>query len=163
MEKAYFPMFVDISEMKIIVVGGGTIATRRIKTLLQFASDITVIAPDVTDSLKLLETEGKIFLLHREYQEGDILEADMVLAATDDKELNQKIAQECRKKELESGKRILLSVASDRELCDFYFPSVIQQDDIVVGINSAGKDPGKVKRVRQRIEEFLHCPEHKKK
>ena len=67
MEKGYFPMFVDISEMKIIVVGGGTIATRRIKTLLQFASDITVIAPDVTDSLKLLETEGKIFLLHREY------------------------------------------------------------------------------------------------
>lgn len=152
MEKAYFPMFVDISEMKIIVVGGGMIATRRIKTLLQFASDITVIAPDVTDSLKLLETEGKICLLHREYQEGDILDADMVLAATDDKELNQKIAQECRKKEPESGKRILLSVASDRELCDFYFPSVIKQDDIVVGINSGGKDPGKVKRVREKIE-----------
>ena len=76
----------------------------------------------------------------------------MVLAATDDKELNQKIAQECRKKETESGKRILLSVASDRELCDFYFPSVIKQDDIVVGINSGGKDPGKVKRVREKIE-----------
>ena len=155
MEKAYFPMFVDISEMKIIVVGGGRIATRRIKTLLQFASDITVIAPDVTDSLKLLESEGQIHYIHREYHAGDILDADMVLAATDDKELNHGIAQECREKELESGRRILLSVASDRALCDFYFPSVIKQDDIVVGINSGGKDPGKVKRVREKIEKAI--------
>ena len=155
MEKAYFPMFVDISEMKIIVVGGGTIATRRIKTLLQFASGITVISPDVTDSLKLLESEGQIHHIRREYQAGDIHDADMVLAATDDKALNQSIAQECRTWEQESGRRILLSVASDRALCDFYFPSVVRQDDLVVGINSGGKDPGKVKRVREKIERVI--------
>lgn len=152
MEKAYFPMFVDISEMKIIVAGGGHIAERRIRTLLKFASDVTVIAPEVTESLKQLEMEGRIICLHREYQTGDIKDADLVLAATNDRSLNQKIAQECREAEQKSGRRILLSTASDRSLCDFYFPSVIMQDEIVIGINSGGKDPGKVKSVRERLE-----------
>ncbi len=153
--KSYFPMFVDISGMKIVVIGGGKIAARRIRTLLEFASDITVIAPLVTESVGQLEAEEKIHCIHREYQIGDIQGADMVLAATDDKLLNERIVQDCREAEQKSGRKILVSVASDRSLCDFYFPSVIRQDDIVIGINSGGKDPGKVKAIRKRLEKIL--------
>lgn len=153
--KSYFPMFVDISGMKIVVIGGGKIAARRIRTLLEFASDITVIAPSVNESVKQLEAEEKIFCIHRGYQTGDIQGADMVLAATDDKLLNERIVQDCREAERQSGRKILVSAASDKSLCDFYFPSVIMQDDIVVGINSGGKDPGKVKQVRERLEKVL--------
>ena len=121
MEKAYFPMFVDLSEKKIVIVGGGKIAARRAETLTLFASDITVIAP----------------------------------AATNNIELNHSIAGECRELERSGGRRILLSVADDRSLCDFYFPSVIQKDEIVIGINSGGSDPGKVKQFRKELEKKM--------
>lgn len=155
MEKSYFPMFVDISEMKIIVVGGGIIASRRIVTLVQFASDITVIAPERTDQIKELEKSGKVRCISRVYHEGDLADADMVLAATDNKDVNRKVAEDCRKNEARTGRKIILNAADDRSRCDFYFPSVIVRDEIVIGINSGGQDPGKVKRVRRRLQDEL--------
>jgi siroheme synthase-like protein len=91
----------------------------------------------------------------REYEKGDIAGADMVLAATDDRQLNHSIADECRVLEREKGRRILFNTADDKDLCDFYFPSVITRDDIVIGINSGGRSPGKVKQVREKLEEKL--------
>lgn len=155
MEKAYFPMFVDLSEKKIIIVGGGKIAARRAATLTRFASDITVIAPEFSEAMERLAAEEKIRCERRKYRAGDIKEADMVLAATDNRELNHRIAGECRDLERSGGRRILLSVADDRNLCDFYFPSVIQKEEIVIGINSGGSDPGKVKQFRKELEEKM--------
>ncbi|TCS78340.1 precorrin-2 dehydrogenase/sirohydrochlorin ferrochelatase family protein [Muricomes intestini] len=155
MEKSYFPMFVDISEKKIVVVGGGRIAARRVDTLTYFAGNITVIAPEVTRQLLELNEDGRIYCMIREYEKGDIAGADMVLAATDDRQLNHSIADECRVLEREKGRRILFNTADDKDLCDFYFPSVITRDDIVIGINSGGRSPGKVKQVREKLEEKL--------
>ncbi|MGC4019866.1 MAG: bifunctional precorrin-2 dehydrogenase/sirohydrochlorin ferrochelatase [Muricomes sp.] len=155
MEQSYFPMFVDISKMKIIVAGGGKIAARRVKTLTQFAGNITVIAPEIAETLKELETAGEIRCLHRAYQKEDIADAHMVLAATDDKELNHSIAAQCRDIEHRSGRKIWVNVADDKSLCDFYFPSVIRRDKIVVGINSGGDNPGNVKKLRERLEKEL--------
>ena len=155
MAKAYFPMFVDISEIKIIVVGGGNIASRRIAALVMFASDITVIAPEVTNQIKELEASGKVRCICRAYQEGDLADADMVLAATDNRDVNTKVAADCRENESMTGRKIVLNVADDRFQCDFYFPSVIVRDEIVIGINSGGQDPAKVKRVRRRLQDEL--------
>lgn len=155
MEKAYFPMFVDLSEKKIVIVGGGKIAARRAETLTLFASDITVIAPEFSETMEKLAAKEKLHCERRTYRPGDIKEADMVLAATNNIELNHSIAGECRELERSGGRRILLSVADDRSLCDFYFPSVIQKDEIVIGINSGGSDPGKVKQFRKELEKKM--------
>lgn len=152
MEKAYFPLFVDISDKKIVVVGGGQIASRRVKTLTSFAENITVIAPEISVMMGKLEQAGKILLKRREYRIGDIDKADIVLAATDKKELNYKIAMECRAIEQDNGRRILLNVVDDRRLCSFYFPAVVQREEIVIGINSGGNNPGKVKDLRKKLE-----------
>ena len=164
MERPYFPMFVDISGKKILVLGGGQIALRRIRTLLKFRADIRVIAPELCSGLKQLEEEGKIRVEHREYMEGDIPEedsqtdpfrkgngqrTDIVFAATDCREVNYRIWKECRK----AG--ILVNVADDRKLCDFYFPSVVMTEKVVIGINSGGSDPGTVKRTREQIEKIF--------
>lgn len=155
MEKKYFPMFIDISDKKIIVVGGGAVAARRVETLCHFAEDIIVIALKFTESLLRLAAAGKIRCLQKPYEEGDGSCADIVLAATDKKELNRHIWEECRKAELNEGRRILVNVADDKELCDFYFPAVVRENDIVIGINSGGSNPGKVKEVRRKIEKEL--------
>ncbi|KMZ55493.1 precorrin-2 dehydrogenase/sirohydrochlorin ferrochelatase family protein [Dorea sp. D27] len=152
MDKAYFPMFVDISDKEIVVVGGGSIAVRRVKTLLLFSDHITVIAPGLHESLLDLEARGRIACLHRAYREGDISKAHIVLAATDNKELNRSIGEECNVLGQAYGRKILFNTADDRTFCDFYFPAVVQSDDIVIGINSGGKNPAKVKEIRRRLE-----------
>lgn len=155
MDKLYFPMFVDLSEMKILVVGGGAIAARRVKTLVSFARDITVVAPKICEDIRVLEKAGHVRCLPRVYEDMDAKGAEMVLAVTDDRELNRRIAQVCRETEKESKRRILLSVADDRTLCDFYFPSVIQTEGVTIGINSGGASPGTVKRIREKLERLL--------
>lgn len=146
MEKAYFPMFVDISHKKIVVAGGGRIAARRVETLGLFASDITVVAPDIC--AKLRDMGEKICLVHRRFEARDIEDADIVLAAANDHELNESIVNLCRKK------GILVNTADDKERCDFYFPGIVQKGEITIGLNSGGKNPEKVKNVRKRIEEL---------
>lgn len=153
MDRPYFPMFIDLTDKKILVAGGGTIALRRIRTLLKFGADIRVIAPELCEELVQLEEEGKITAEHREYRADDIDGVQVVLAATDDHEVNRKIWEECRT----AG--ILVNVADDKSLCDFYFPSVVMTDEAVIGINSGGTDPSITKNIRRKIEKMFPSAE----
>ncbi len=155
MNTRYFPLFVDISGMKILVVGGGHVAARRIRTLLAFARDITVIAPEIHPDLQLLIREKKL-RLHQECYTPSALEgADLVLAATDRREVNEAVVRDCREREKKEHRRILVNTADHQAACDFYFPSVILEDEVIVALNSGGRDPGKVKQMRQDLEAYL--------
>ena len=130
MKKPYFPMFVDLSGRQVTVVGGGSVALRRSETLLYFGVDIKVIAPEIRSEFYRLDSEGKVVLCNREYQEGDAKGADLVIAASNCREVNRRVYEECQKA------HIPVNTADDRELCDFYFPSVVLAEDIVIGLNS---------------------------
>ena len=147
---AFFPLFVDISEKKIVVIGGGAIATRRVKTLLPFEPQIVVVAPEVTGELEELEKEEKITIFHREYQREDIYDAWMVLAATNDPELNNGIYSVAK------CLGALVNVASNQEKCDFHFPGVIRKDPYVIGINGSGKDHKGTAELRKQIEAVVN-------
>lgn len=149
MERPYFPMFVDLTGKKVLTVGGGRIALRRVKTLLRFGAVIRVIAPELCAELADLRDGGLICAECRKYRKGDAEGADLVLAASDSREANHAVYEECRER------RIPVNVADDRTLCDFYFPSVVMTDEVTVGINSGGTDPGKVKETRKIIEKVL--------
>ncbi len=144
-----FPMFVDIGGRKVLVVGGGTIASRRIGTLLQFDPAITVVALEGTEQITKWEEQGKIRLLRRAFQTEDLAGAEMVFAATNDRSLNEKIYRECRQQ------NIPVNISSDKELCDFHFPGVVIQEEITVGINASGKNHRKAKQARMAIEQCL--------
>lgn len=152
MGKSYFPLFTDISGKRILVVGGGSIATRRVNTLLPFEPFITVTAKKLTPRLELLKKEGKITCHQRGYIPEDLTDADMVLAATDDHELNRAIVKACKMLEKERDRPILVNAADDKNLCDFYFPSVIHKDDLVIAVSSGGEAPGRVKELRKKLE-----------
>lgn len=147
--KRYFPMFVDLSDKSIVVVGGGNIATRRVKTLLSFTRNVTVIAPRITVELSELGKTGQIQILNRPVKRSDFRQAYMVIAATNDRKLNDDIYRVCK----EEG--VYVNVSSDREKCDFYFPGVFMKDEVVVGITASGLDHKKAKRVREEIENAL--------
>lgn len=147
MERAYFPMFVDITGKKVIVVGGGQIALRRVRTLQKFGADIRVIAPELCGGFRELEDSGALKIERRAYRSGDVEGADMVIAATDSPAVNCQVHQECK------DQGIPVNTADDHRRCDFYFPSVVMTEEVVIGINSGGENPGKVKEVRREIEE----------
>lgn len=148
--RKYFPLFVDISDKKIVVVGGGNIAARRVRTLLYFTEDITVVSPEICEELRgLADGEKGIHIVERSWQKEDLEGAQIVLAATDRKEINAQIVRLCREQQ------ILVNTADDKSMCDFYFPSIVQKEDIVVGISSGGNSPAKVKETRLVIEEAL--------
>ncbi len=147
--KPYFPMFIDLSDKNIVVTGGGKIATRRVRTLLKFTRNITVVAPKVTQELMDLGKAGTITLHNRPVKRSDFAMAYMVIAATNDWKLNDEIHRVCR----EEG--IYVNVASDREACDFYFPGIYMRDEMVVGVTASGLDHAKAKRIREEIQKSL--------
>ena len=149
MERPYFPMFIDMTDKSVLVAGGGRIALRRVRTLLRFGAKIRVIAPRLCRELEDMEKDRMICIEQREYKPGDIKGAAFVLAATDSREVNRQIWGDCREK------GIPVNVSDNRELCDFYFPSVVMTEDAVIGISSGGEDPGRTKELRRRIEKTL--------
>lgn len=158
---SYFPMFIDIEGKHILVVGAGKIALRRVQTLLQFRARIKVIAKEIPKEQKeafhLLVSEGKIVLEEKAFEESDLTEAlFLVLAATNVKKLNHEICMLCRKR------KILANTATDRTDCDFYFPAVAVQEELIVGITGDGSDHRKVAETAARIRKVLEM-EHEEK
>ena len=147
--KPYFPMFIDLSDKNIVVVGGGNIATRRVKTLLSFTRNIRVIAPKVTMEMMELSKAGYVELLTRPVKRSDFAMAYMVIAATNDRKLNDEIHRICRQE------GIYVNVASDREQCDFYFPGIAKDGDTVVGITSGGGDHRLAAKISAVVRQIL--------
>ncbi len=126
---AYFPMFVELKDQNVWVIGGGNVAYRKVKKLLPYGAKITVIAPHLSDELEKMSEIIKITQNFR----LSMLESlenvpDMVIAATDDVELNDNISSLCREK------RIPVNVADDLEKCSFVFPALVKQGKLSAGI-----------------------------
>lgn len=151
--KPYFPIFIDVSEMKIVVVGGGKIAARRIETLLAFAENITVISPEISEEIKQAAKEKKLCWLPVPFQSREaqemICQSGMVLAATNDNACNEQIAALCREW------KIPVNVSHKKELCDFYFPAVAVRGNVVAGITASGLDHKQAKQARIKVEQAL--------
>lgn len=145
-----FPLFVDLHSWRILVVGGGKIARRRVETLLEFEpGHIEVVAVKAEPEFREWEKRPNVSFCERGYCPDDLEGCQMVLAATDDGKLNQKIGEECRKR------GILVNVASEKELCDFHFPGIAIKGPVTVGVNAAGADHKLARKTREEIQAFL--------
>ncbi|MCQ2507773.1 MAG: bifunctional precorrin-2 dehydrogenase/sirohydrochlorin ferrochelatase [Dorea sp.] len=148
-EPVFFPLFVDISKKNFLIIGGGKIALRRVQTLLGFTRNLTIVSPELQDDLELLvkkeNLDWKKDFYNKEYLDG----ADYVLAATNDPICNETVVADCKKR------RIPVNASHRKELCDFYFPSIVQEDHMVVGICGSGLDHRMVKETRIKIQDAL--------
>ena len=145
----WFPMFVDLSDKNVLVVGGGTIGGRRAAALARFCPNVEVVSPQVGEAVRREAEAGRVRVSLRPFERNDLEGRDLVLAATDDPALNAAIAEACR------GRHIPVNVSSDHALCDFYFPGVVVDGDISVGVTASGRDHRLAREVTQRIRESL--------
>ncbi|MGI6776955.1 MAG: precorrin-2 dehydrogenase/sirohydrochlorin ferrochelatase family protein [Acetivibrionales bacterium] len=146
---AVFPLFIDLSGKKCVVVGGGNVAERKIETLLRFNSRVIVISPETSKRINELDMEGRVSVIKDVYTKEYLDGAFLVIAATSDRVLNDRIHYDC------TERNIFVNVADNPEKCTFVFPSVVKRGNLVIGISTSGGYPLLSKKVREEIEQIL--------
>jgi len=146
----YFPLFTNMSGRKITFIGGGKIAERRIKILLNYNADITLVAPDITNELRQIVERGEIKYISRKYINTDILGAFLVIAVTDNRDVNHAVMQDAK------AAGILVIVADNKAECDCYFPAIAENGEYRAGIVSKNGNHAGLKELAQELRRFLN-------
>lgn len=145
----FFPIFFDIKNKPCLVVGGGEVATRKAGMLMQSGGLITVVAPELTRTLKELADAGKITHVAETFRPELLGEAVLVIAATNDRAANEQVSVAAKKL------RIPVNVVDNPDLCSFIMPSVIDRSPLVIAISSGGTSPVLARVVRAKLEAFI--------
>jgi precorrin-2 dehydrogenase/sirohydrochlorin ferrochelatase len=142
----YYPMMVDLTGRRCLVVGGGRVAERKVALLLDCGAAVEVVSPVTTPKLTALAAAGTIRLARRAVRPDDLTGAFLVFVATDDPAVNHSVAVQAR----EAGG--LVNVADAPDACTFQVPSAVRRGDLTIAISTGGGSPALAKRLRQRIE-----------
>ncbi len=145
-DQAFYPMFLNINGKRCVVVGGGKVALRKVRALLEHGASVEVISPDLCSELLELAERGRISTLRRCYQPGDLGKALIAIVATDDKDVNQQVAKEARRG------RVLVNVADDLVNSDFIIPSCTHRGEITIAVSTSGKSPALARKIRTRLD-----------
>jgi precorrin-2 dehydrogenase/sirohydrochlorin ferrochelatase len=148
-KRVYYPVFLDITDKRCLVVGGGKVAERKVTMLLQFNAHVVVVSPVMTKALLKLGEEGKIQYFQRTYAAKDLDNTALVFACTDNSAINNKIKKEAARK------NIPVNVADIPDACDFIVPSIIKKGGLTIAISTSGELPLLSKKLRQKIEEVV--------
>ncbi len=151
----FYPVYLNLRRKRVIVIGGGEVAERKVESLLGTAASVTVISPKVTSRLAGLARTKHIRVRKREYKRGDCMGAVLVLSATDDAKINRAVFREA------AAEGALVNTADQPELCDFIMPAVVRRGDIAIAISTGGTSPGLAAQLRRRIERIVG-PEYAK-
>ncbi len=146
---SYYPVFLDLKGKSCVVVGGGSVAERKVGMLLEHEASVTVISPVLIQGLQQLAEQGAIQVIPRKYRRGDLQEAFLAIAATDDAAVNAAIAEQGRKH------RTLINVVDDPKASDFIVPSIVRRGDITIAIATAGTSPALARKLRTNLEAAL--------
>jgi precorrin-2 dehydrogenase/sirohydrochlorin ferrochelatase len=145
----YYPIFLRLEGKRVLVVGGGMVAERKVRSLLEAGASVEVVARELSLGLKALIDESRIRFVAREFEPWQLDGISLLILATDDPGLNAKIA------EIASGKGIWVNVVNLPELCSFVVPSLLRRGDLMVAISTGGISPAFSKYLRKRLESCL--------
>jgi siroheme synthase-like protein len=144
-----YPVALDLTGRPCLVVGGGTIAERKVAGLVGAGARVTVVSPSLSPELMRLATDGRFTWWPRAYGGGDVAGFFLVMVATDDGAVNGAVAAEAR------ARGVLVNCADDPGRCDFILPSVLRRGLIMVAVSTGGASPIMARLVREEIEALL--------
>lgn len=143
---AYFPFFVELDGQEGLIVGGSTVAQRKIEKLLPYGPRLTVCAPDISPAIRAIPG---LSLVERAFTPELLEGRAFVIAATDDPELNHHISRLCRER------RVPVNVVDDRDYCSFLFPALVKRGGLSVGISTGGASPSAAIYWKKRIDALV--------
>lgn len=147
---ALLPIFLRLEGRPCAVVGGGRTAEAKIRSLLRAEAEVTVIAPKVTEQVRVWAREGKIRLVRRQFRYGDLDGMALVISATNSRDVNQLVLKAARRR------RIFCNAVDDPERCDFFYGAVARRGDLQIAISTAGASPSLAQRIRRELERRFH-------
>ena len=150
---SYYPINIRIADRLCLVIGGGPVALRKVKGLLQAGARVRVISPEVEPELQKLEESGKIEWMRRGYVEGDLRGGYLAFAVTDDRAVQALIMKEAEKS------AVLLNSADDPKGSDFHVPAHFRRGKMLITISTGGGSPALAKQIREQLEEEI-VPEY---
>ena len=149
----FYPVYLSIRGKKCLVIGGGNVAERKVKSLLECGAGVWVVSPLLTEELSKLKEQNQIHCLPREYSPEDLEGCFLVISATDDADTNKRVADDCL------ARNIPVNVVDEPDRCSFIVPSVMRRGDLCIAISTSGKSPLLARKIRERLEE-LFGPEY---
>src|SRR4030043_1247964 len=145
----YYPVNLNIKDKLCVVIGGGSVAERKVKNLLRCGGRVRVVSPDLTDLLSKWASQGKMDYTRSEYRASHLRGAFLVYAATSDRKVNAEIARDAAKR------RLLVNVVDSATESTFILPAVLRKREISIAVSTNGLSPAKSVRIRDRIKELI--------
>ncbi len=147
---AYFPMFVDLNDEDCLIVGGGIVALRKVKVLLDFGARVHLVAKTISEEIREIEkSTDRLFLEERAFDPEEARGYKLVVVATNDNDLNERISNICK------FRSIPVNVVDDKEKCSFIFPSYLKSGDVVGAFSSGGKSPYLTQYLRDKMKDSI--------
>lgn len=171
---SYFPFMIELNNERCLIAGGGTVAYRKVCSMLEFGAVVTVVSPEFCPELLALAEQvntpdkycaatsddcgsvenftdysGCLTLVKRRVQPQDIDDAFVVIMATDDEKVNHDMAELCRQQ------HILVNVVDVKSDCGFYFPAIIKDKEVVISVSTGGQSPVLAGTIKRNIESHL--------
>lgn len=146
-----YPIFLRMHKIQTLIVGGGNVGLEKLTFLLKSSPDANVemVAPFFRDEVKALAEQFNINLIYTAYDASFLCDKDLVIAATDNVEVNTKIYKDAK------SRNLLVNVADTPEFCDFYLGGIVTKGNVKIAISTNGKSPTTAKRLRQFFEEVI--------
>lgn len=143
----YYPVFLKVENRSCLVVGGGEVGARKVETLLSCGASVRLVSPEVVPWLEEEIKKGTVELVGSHYDEDQLQGCFLVIAATDDMELNCRIARDAEQR------RILCNVVDYPKEGDFILPSLVQRGALTLAVSTSGKSPALARELRQDLEQ----------
>lgn len=138
----FYPIFLDLREKPVVVFGGGKVAVRKARGLLEAGASVTLISPELSEELPVQWKK-------RRYRRGDLRNTVLAFAATNDRAVNARIAAEAK------ALGIYVNIADAPEECDFIVPSRVRRNSLQIAISTGGESPRLAKALRKQLESLL--------
>lgn len=145
----HYPLFLDLTDQPVVVIGAGTVANRKVRTLLAAKARVTIVSPEARATIRRLVNSKRVRWVRRPYRRGDLRNATLVIAATNDPDVNKSVCAEAKRR------RALVNCVAPPSAGNFIVPSLVGRGGISVAISTGGSSPAFAKRLRRDLERFL--------
>jgi precorrin-2 dehydrogenase/sirohydrochlorin ferrochelatase len=144
-----YPILLRLAGRRCVVVGGGSVAARKVRALIEAGADVVVVAPEIRAELQAMAEQGRLRLRERPFQGADVDGAFLAFAATDQPEVNGAVADAARQR------GVPVYIVDDPAACDFTVPATVQRGDVTLAISTGGRSPAFARYLREEMERWL--------
>jgi precorrin-2 dehydrogenase / sirohydrochlorin ferrochelatase len=141
----YYPIFIDVEDHDVVIVGGGEVCARKAETMMRYGARVTIVSPELTDEIESWGRDGKLTLRRKRYESSDLDGASIVIASTDDTRVNEQVAADAR------ARKVPVNVVDVTPLCEFIVPAIIEKGSVTIAVSTGGKSPALARTLKEDL------------